>query len=311
VFLGETLSEVTDRLIKGGQGQITERMREINLDLARVPVIARDNTDRNRTSPFAFTGNKFEFRAVGASASISPPLTYLNAATSQALKEMNHKLRANAGNSPRTEDVLAVIVETFRDVKRVCFEGNGYSTEWHSEAERRGLPNLRTTPDALKVLRDPKIQTALANLGIHTKDEADARFNVQIERYIKVRMIELETLLELVSNDVYPAALSYLATQAQAAANLKDLLGQIPSEMDRDFKRVVTLTTQLSAAKTKLGTFIDECGKLHDEVVLADKVAQDAVKLMNETRYICDELELLVDDKIWSLPKYRELLYSY
>ncbi len=307
-FLGETLTEVVQKLTTSGGGSLSDRARNINLDLAKVPVIARDNTDRNRTSPFAFTGNKFEFRAVGASASISPSLTYLNAAVASSLNAMNEQLK-KVSSRPSQDEVLKLIVDTLNDNKRVCFEGNGYSQEWHREAEARGLPIIRTTPEALAAIKETKNKNMLASLGIHFGGEVEARYNVKLERYIKVRMIELETMQEMLSNEVFPAAVSHTRILAQSAASLKTAMGGIPTEFEKQLRIASELTAKLSTAKDKLGEFLNKCASIHDEPKLAATIAAEAVPLMEEARKVSDELELIVDDQLWSLPKYREILY--
>ena len=308
-FLGDTLTEVVHKLTTAGAGQsLSDRARSINLDLARVPEIARDNTDRNRTSPFAFTGNKFEFRAVGASASISPALTYLNAAVASSLIEMNDQLKKVSTN-PSQEDVLKLISDTLAANKHVCFEGNGYSQEWHKEAEKRGLPNIRTTPEALASIKLPKNKNMLANLGVHRGNEVDARYNVKLERYIKVRMIELETLQEMLFNEVFPAAMAHTRILAQSAASLKTAIGSVPGELENQLRQVSDLTSSLAAAKDRLSKFMEQCSAIHDEPKLAEKIAHEGMPLMEDVRKISDQLEMLVDDQLWSLPKYREILY--
>lgn len=308
-FLGDTLTEVVQKLTSAGSsGNLSERARSINLDLARVPEISRDNTDRNRTSPFAFTGNKFEFRAVGASASISPALTYLNAAVASSITEMNEQLR-KISQRPSQEDVLKLISETLAANKQICFEGNGYSDDWHKEAVRRGLPNIRTTPDALAEIKSAKNKSMLVNLGVHKGNEVDARFNVKLERYIKVRMIELETLQEMLFNEIFPAAVAQTRILAQSAASLKTAIGSVPPEIEKQLKNLSDLTSKLAANKERLSDFMDQCAALHDEVKLADRIAKEGMPLMEEVRKTSDQLEMLVDDQLWSLPKYREILY--
>jgi glutamine synthetase len=308
-FLGDTLTEVVQKLTTAGSGQsLSDRARSINLDLARVPEIARDNTDRNRTSPFAFTGNKFEFRAVGASASISPSLTYLNSAVASSLMEMNEQLR-KVSSHPSQEDVLKLISETLSSHKQVCFEGNGYSQEWHKEAEKRGLPNIRTTPEALAGIKAAKNKSMLAALGVHRGNEVDARYNVKLERYIKVRMIELETLQEMLFNEVFPAAMAHTRILSQSAASLKTALGSVPAELENQLRQVSDLTSKLAGAKDRLAKFIEQCSATHDEPKLAEKIALEGMPLMEDVRKISDQLEMLVDDQLWSLPKYREILY--
>ena len=310
-FLGDTLTEVVEKLTTSG-GNLTDRAKNINLDLARVPVIARDNTDRNRTSPFAFTGNKFEFRAVGSSASISPSLTYLNAAVSTTLSEMNAKLKKSLTPGRSTaaqEDILKLIVQTLQENKTVCFEGNGYGEEWHKEAARRGLPNIRTTPDALLAIKDPKNKAMLSAIGVHRGDEVEARYNVKLERYIKVRMIELETLQEMLSNEVFPAAIAHTRILAQSAASIKTAIGSIPVEIEKQLRLTIDLTSALAASKDKLTVFVERCSAIHNEPTLAALIAAEGMPLMEAVRKVSDQLENLVDDQLWALPKYREILY--
>lgn len=309
VFLGETLDEVLNKLTDGRSGTLTERQREINLDLARVPVIARDNTDRNRTSPFAFTGNKFEFRAVGASASISPSLTFLNAAVADSLEIMNAELRRRAGERPSSEQILALIQETVKATKKIRFEGNGYSPEWHREAESRGLPNLRTTPAALKVLNEKHTQEMLDRLGILGKEESAARYNVFVERYNKIRLIEIETLVEMISTQVLPAVEGQVVQQTAAADSCARALGKTPKVVSDRLTTAAELYSKLLEQTAQLRSFLEATGSSHDEEKLAEKLAGEGMDLMEKVRKVSDDLELMVDDSLWSLPKYRELLY--
>lgn len=310
VFLGETLTEVLERLSRNETG-MTQREKVINLDLAKVPVISRDNTDRNRTSPFAFTGNKFEFRAVGASASISPSLTYLNAAMADSLGEMNKLLKAKLdGGASVDAAILAVVQEVYNQTKKVCFEGNNYGGDWHKEAENRGLPHAKTTPDALGVLRDSKVAAFLTSMGIHTKDELSARYNVRIERYVKVRLIELETMLEMVSTQILPAAHAQMQVLGEVVKSSKEVLGTVPQDQKAEFSTLSHLTGKLAGDRDALKKFIVEChngGK--DETAVAKMIASDGMKIMDLIRDTCNELELHIDDHIWSLPKYREMVF--
>ncbi len=310
VFLGETLTEVLERVSSNEPG-MTHRDKVINLDLAKVPVISRDNTDRNRTSPFAFTGNKFEFRAVGASASISPSLSYLNAAMAKSLEEMNALLQSKISGGMGVEvAILAVVKEIYQQTKKVCFEGNNYGSEWHKEAENRGLPHAKTTPDALACLIDPKVAKFLVDVGVYHAEEVTARYNVRIERYVKVRLIELETMLEMVSTQVLPAAYGQLKLLGDVAKSSKDVMGTLPDDQRSEYATIAKLCSKLSSDRDALKKFIHDChsgGK--DEAAVARTIATDGMKLMDLIRDTCNELELHVDDHIWSLPKYREMIY--
>jgi glutamine synthetase len=222
--------------------------------------------------------------------------------------EMNEQLR-KVSSHPSQEDVLKLISETLSSHKQVCFEGNGYSQEWHKEAEKRGLPNIRTTPEALAGIKATKNKSMLAALGVHRGNEVDARYNVKLERYIKVRMIELETLQEMLFNEVFPAAMAHTRILSQSAASLKAALGSVPAELENQLRQVSDLTSKLAGAKDRLAKFIEQCSATHDEPKLAEKIAVEGMPLMEDVRKISDQLEMLVDDQLWSLPKYREILY--
>lgn len=308
VFLGETLTEVLERL---GTGQSpTEKNREINLDLARIPVISQDNTDRNRTSPFAFTGNKFEFRALGASQSVSMPTTNLNAAVATALLEMNQALAAKS-STPNAQQILEVVIDTYRQCKKVCFEGNGYSAEWHKEAESRGLPHLRNTPVALSPVKDPRIKKMLVDRGIYqSPDELDARYNVLVESYIKVRLIELETLHDLVNTHILPSAYAQMDLERGAALACKEITGTIGSQQKKRFEDLQQQTEQLIADAQKLKQFIDRCQTVEDHDALAKTLGAEGMQLMTTLRDQANAIEIAVDDQLWSLPKLREMIYT-
>lgn len=310
VFLGETLNEIFEQLSGGQSAAPSDRPRKLNLDLAKVPIIQRDNTDRNRTSPFAFTGNKFEFRAVGASASISLPLVMVNAAMAGSLHELNERLlKTSGGSRPSDEQVLEVVAQVVRETKAIRFEGDNYTTEWHREAEARGLPNLRTTPEALKVLKEAPVQKLLADLGIMSADEATARYNVRLERFNKTRLIELETLLELVSTHVLPAAFAHQELVARSYVAVK-AAGVTPGKaQDEAVAQTAALTGSLLTARARLQTFLDKIGKSHDEEAVGAQLASEGMQLMNDVRVLCNDAEGLVEDGLWALPKYREILY--
>lgn len=312
VYLGETLTAILERLASNSPQATasSQRQQTINLDLARVPAIDRDNTDRNRTSPFAFTGNKFEFRAVGASASVSQPLTFLNGAVAQALRELNDRLRAMTGGSAATDaQVLALVTDVYKESRRVCFEGNNYDPAWHAEAGTRGLPNLRTTPEALAVLAQEQVQTFLADLKIMSREECQARYNVMVERYIKIRMIELETLLEIAQTQVLPAALVQLNTLVEVAERTKHCTGSMGPAEEQALTALRTSLAALESGRKRVADLIAKVSQTHDEVEAARLIAEHGIAAMDQVRAAANELENLVDDALWSLPKYRELLY--
>lgn len=309
VFLGHALTNVFKRIT--GKGESTsDHSEEINLDLARVPVIARDNTDRNRTSPFAFTGNKFEFRAVGSSASISTPLVAINASVANSLQEMNASLREMAPTDrPTQSQILDVIKKTMLAAEAVCFDGDNYSDEWHQEAERRGLANLKNTPEALEVYRDPKVIKILADLHILTESETRARYHVQVEQYIKLRIIELETIADLVSTHVLPAALAQQNLLSAAIDGVEELVDEVPLEQLEALKNLVKTTNSLYTSRKSVKAMVNECNSSEDHSATANKLGSEGMVLMEHIKVLCNEVEATVDDNFWSLPKFRELLF--
>ena len=309
IFLGEQLNHLVDQLADGSETPHSIDEGEINLRLSNVPIIKRDNTDRNRTSPFAFVGNRFEFRAQGSSGNISMALTFLNATVANALLEMNHTVRQRFGAKPTDSQVLQVIQETLKNHKRVLFNGNNYAKEWHIEAEKRGLPNLKNTVEALAVLKDPVTIKLMSELGILNETEVRSRYNVQLERYIKVRLIELETLQELVATHIYPGAMLQLEQYARAASAVQSTLGAPPQPLIDDMKKLTALTTELAAGRARLDKFIDECQHSHEHEQVAHRLAHEGMDLMSLLRNTSNALELMIDDHLWSLPKYREMLY--
>lgn len=311
VFLGETLTTVLEKLGSGENPLPSET--EINLDLARIPTIEKDNTDRNRTSPFAFTGNKFEFRALGSSQSISSPIAFLNTAVAQALKEMNAQLRQVAGSdAPTDAQILKVISDTYGATKQVCFEGDGYSEEWHNEAEKRGLPNLKTTPEALNTLLDPKVRKLLIDHEIYgSEGELEARYNVLIERYNMLKLIEFESQENLVQTHVLPSLNAHLNSISEAVVNLSKALGEDAVKPQKDhLKDTNKLYAEILKAHDDLQDFIKLAQAEEDPSNLGKNIATQGMDLYNNLAGFCATAEEQIDDTLWTLPKYRELIFS-
>src|SRR4051812_20327087 len=216
VFMGGMLTKVIESIANGRTAANAEQ-EMIKLGVARLPEIEKDNTDRNRTSPFAFTGNKFEFRAVGSSQSIAFPIVLLNAAVAEAIDEITTSLRAELKKTKKVDDaVLKVVRPIFKETSPVRFEGNNYSEEWVKEATKRGLPNFRRTPESLAQLMTKQSTKLLTSLNILSEVELESRYHVRLERYIKDMLIELHTLRELVDTFVLPAAFQYAGSLAEA-----------------------------------------------------------------------------------------------
>jgi glutamine synthetase len=310
VFMGDMLTRVINDIAAGKTGNQSAQEAMIKLGVAKLPDIAKDNTDRNRTSPFAFTGAKFEFRAVGGSASIAFPVMILNATVADAIGEITAALRAELKKTKNVDNaVLKVVRGIFRNTANIRFEGNNYADAWVREAKRRGLPNLRRTPEALAQMVTKTSRDLFTSLGILSKEELEARYNVRIERYIKDMLIELHTLSQLASTTILPAAFSYLNSLAAAAAQAKSAgitpIPQIPAANALG-KLVADLQKRLAA----LDNTIERAeGMHHDPVKAAVYLTSDGADAMASVREICDQLELRIEDSRWPLPRYREMLF--
>ncbi len=309
VFMGGMLTKVIDAIANGKQTASAEQ-ELIKLGVARLPEIEKDNTDRNRTSPFAFTGAKFEFRAVGSSQSIAFPIVLLNAAVAEAISEITAALRAELKKTKKVDDaVLKVVRPIFKETSPVRFEGNNYSDEWVKEAAKRGLPNLRRTPEALAQLVTKQSEKLLTSLGILSAEELHSRYHVRLERYVKDMLIELHTIREMVDTIVMPAALEYSGSLIAAAASAKTAgIKSIPQTAEAN--KLGASIADLQKHRATLGKVIDKAESMHDAIEKqAQLLTSDGAEAMAEVRRCCDELELSVNDELWPLPKYREMLF--
>ena len=313
-FLGSTLTQVIEALT-GGQdlSKVSAEKAMIEFGLNRLPAIPKDNTDRNRTSPFAFTGNKFEFRAVGSSQAVSFPITVLNSAVAQAMIEFNTKLKAkkSAAASPESA-VLAVAKEFLIESKAIRFEGDGYSVEWKAEARKRGLSELLKTPESLSALAQPASHQFLIESGVYRKEEIEALVEIRLERYVKHLDIEAQTLLAMVRQHVIPSSQifqtrlaetvktveSALGGTTSAVKNQKWLLSEVVNTLEQSFDGLQRLQTELKAAHEQKG-----------HAKIAEYFGEKVVPAMSDLRVACDKLEAVVSDELWPLPKYREMLF--
>ena len=299
VFLGSQLEDVIDQLAKGA-ASASKKGGSLELGVTSLPVLPQDATDRNRTSPFAFTGNKFEFRAVGSSAPIYWPQTVLNTAVADSLAQLADELDTLAhGDFGGLTTILSGVV---RENRQVLFEGNNYAEEWHAEAARRGLPNNRTTVDALPALTTPKARALFSKFGVLSERELAARVGIYWERYVKVQNIEANCALDMARTMILPAAARYLgelegASRSKGAVAVADKVAALTDGL-------VDAIDALEAAQHAA----HEAGSVEDEAAaFCDRV----IPAQNDLRAVADELETLVSDELWPLPKYRELLFQY
>jgi glutamine synthetase len=294
VYLGSALDAVV-QTVADGQVKSVEQLADIHITDALAA--KRELTDRNRTTPFAFTGNKFEFRAVGASENCAWPMTLLNAAVADAARTLKERILAKKGD--RRTAVLEVVRETFKATARVRFEGNNYSQEWRLEAAKRGLSNHATTPAALAVLADDSRTGFLAELGILSREEIHSRHEIFLEKYAKQVLIEAHALLDLAVTQVAPAVQTHISRTGAAVATLAPRSTRLGRELD-----------QLATRYDAFGTAVDELRKTtgevgHDAHAIANRLRPAMAALRTEV----DALEQLVADDLWPLPKYREMLF--
>jgi glutamine synthetase len=309
VFMGNTLTKVIESIADGKSlGSAEQQM--IKLGVARLPEIEKDNTDRNRTSPFAFTGNKFEFRAVGSSQSIAFPIVLLNVAVAEAISEITTALKAELKKTKKVDDaVLKVVRPIFKETAPVRFEGNNYAEEWVKDAAKRGLPNLRRTPEALAQLVTKQSRKLLSSLNVLSDEELDSRYHVRLERYVKDMLIEMHTMREMVDTLVLPAAFEYSGRLAEAASQAKAAgIKSIPQVAAAN--TLGAAIVELQKHRTALGKAIDKAEGLHDDLVAqAELLTSAGADAMHDVRRCADALELSVSDDVWPLPKYREMLF--
>ncbi len=313
VFLGERLNRILDDIKKGGDIAGTDDYI-IDLGISKLPSIFRDHTDRNRTSPFAFTGQKFEFRAVGSSASVSLPNTILCAAVADSINVLTNEIEsAVKSGAELKEAVLEVLRVHIKETEPVRFEGNNYSKEWEEEAARRGLPNIKRTAYALDALVNPKNTKMLMEQGVLSEREIQSRYNTKLEQYVTALEIEAGTFCDLVKTRILPAAISF---QRQLLGVVKDVIalkGQIPENgVGYEKKILQELVEQISSLYSgceDIHKILAEGDEIDDLPRKAKFFADNVVDLLNDVRKAVDALETLLPDDVWPLPKYSEMLF--
>ncbi|MGD8394279.1 MAG: glutamine synthetase III [Candidatus Eiseniibacteriota bacterium] len=311
VYLGDQLSEIIESIEAGTVSELATEERILRLGLSSLPDVNQDYTDRNRTSPFAFTGNKFEFRAVGASANIASPVTVLNAAVAESLEHLHQRIKTQLEGGKSIEEAsLDVIREVIAETRDVRFEGNNYDPAWIEEATRRGLPHLRSTPEALEQFTLAESIELFKRTGVMTEGELRARYNVWIERYLNDLGIEVEALLDLVRTSVLPAATKHQRNLAEAAHATAQALGDgAPSHEVEELERALAAIARTRASTHRLQALWADINRNGDPPARARRVAAEVMPAMAELREAADALEEMVDDDLWPLPSYPEMLF--
>ncbi|MDY5488411.1 MAG: glutamine synthetase III [Butyricimonas virosa] len=316
VFLGNYLSGMLDELVEkvSDRKMSPDEKTELKLNVGKIPEIMLDNTDRNRTSPFAFTGNRFEFRAVGSSANCGGPMIALNAAVAEQLIAFKKETDALIERGVKKDEAIFQILRKYIiESKPVRFEGNGYSKEWREEAARRGLSTEVDCIPALKAYCSEKAKRLFVDNGILSERELEARFEIKNEIYLKKLQIESRVLGDLVLNHIIPTAITYQNTLLTNVTALKNILPDYESVADVQIEAIRTISYHIREIQTMVSDMTEarkQANAIADEVVRAEEYTEKVRPYLEKIRYHVDKLELLVDDEIWPLPKYRELLFS-
>jgi glutamine synthetase len=313
IFLGDMLADILDQL-ESGTPKKTMKGGALEMGATTLPQIPKHTSDRNRTSPFAFTGNKFEFRAVGSSASVAWPNTVLNTIIAESLDFMATQLEKRAGKNPNAAKletaVKTLLKEVIKEHRRVCFDGDGYSQAWHTEAKRRGLANHTSTVDAIACFSSKKCADVFAKYGVLSKRELDARYGVMVEQYIKLLRIESRTLSTIARTALIPCATRFQAELADAVGATQGCGIECPGS-ELQLREVVTSVEALRVAVNKLEKA--ECfahGKSVDHEKEACHYRDVLVPALNEVRVLCDSLERVMPADLYPLPTYAEMLFS-
>ena len=302
------MTEVDENIVLEGKG-------ELSLDVAQIPELMIDNTDRNRTSPFAFTGNRFEYRAVGSSANCASALIALNAAMAEQLDEFADAVDARTAKGEKLEKaILKEVKKLVKAHRAIQFDGNGYSDEWKEEAARRGLDTETSAPLMYDIYLHPENVAMFEKTGVMTRKELAARNEVKWEMYTKKILIEIRVIGDISINHVIPAAVRYQSLLLDNVYKIKELFPADKSERiaSQNLATIEAISEHISAVKSGVDAMVDarrSANKITSEREKAIAYHDNVAPKMEEIRYHIDKLELMVDNEIWTLPKYREMLF--
>ncbi|MDD4820918.1 MAG: glutamine synthetase III [Flavobacteriales bacterium] len=319
IFIGTQLTQVLSELEQVSDGKLSpEEKTELKLNVVgKIPEILLDNTDRNRTSPFAFTGNKFEFRAPGSSINCAAPMTVLNTIMAAQLSEFKAQVDKMIEKGIKKDDAIFNILRDYiKASNKILFEGDGYSDDWLVEAEKRGLSNRKTTPEALDVLIEPKTEKLYAKMNVMNKVEVEARYEIELEKYQKTIQIEARVMGDIARNHIIPTAISYQNRLLENVRGMREIFGdEYMTYAHSQVELIKTISDHIVVIKTLVDQIIDErrrVNKIEDMREKAREYAENVkAKYFDTLRYHCDKLEMLIDDEVWPLVKYRELLFTH
>ena len=317
VFIGTQLSAVLDELENVTKGKLSpEEKTDLKLNIiGKIPEILLDNTDRNRTSAFAFTGNKFEFRAVGSKANCAIPMTVLNTIVAKQLKEFKIEVDAliDTKNLKKDEAIFNILREYIKDSKKIRFEGDGYGEAWEKEAKKRGLSNNKTTPEALQIKVAKNTIHLFEEMEVMNRIELEARYEIDLEEYTKRLQIESRVLGDIARNHIVPTAINYQNTLLENTKNLKEVFGADYKTIAKEqIELIMIISNHITEINSLTLKMIDERRKANklEGLKSAEAYSKKVKPFFEEIRYHCDKLETMVDDNLWPLTKYRELLFT-
>jgi glutamine synthetase len=318
VFIGSQLTSMLDQLEERvtNKKMTPDEKTELKLDIGKIPEILLDNTDRNRTSPFAFTGNRFEFRAVGSSANVAAPMITLNTVVANQLEEFKKEVDALIEKDIKKDEAIFQILKKYIIAsKKIRFEGNGYGEEWVAEAAKRGLSNIADVPEALKAFVSQETKDVFKKAQILTERELEARYDIRLEIFTKKLQIESRVLGDLIGNHIIPTLIKYQNTLIDNVRGLKELFpeDQYEKMAKHELDTIVEISERTAIVKKAVDEMIEarkQANILEDVRDRASVYSKEIVPYFEKIRYHVDKLELIVDDEIWPLPKYREMLFT-
>ncbi|MDA0200961.1 MAG: glutamine synthetase III [Bacteroidetes bacterium] len=317
VFIGKQLTGVLEDLENVSKGKLSpEEKTDLKLNvIGKIPEILLDNTDRNRTSPFAFTGNKFEFRAVGSKSNCAKSVTTLNAAVAQQLENFGREVQIliEEKNMKKDDAIFNALRDNLKDIKKILFEGDGYSEEWKKEALKRGLSHYQNTPQALKACVSKKSISLFQQTKVLTEREAIARYIVDLKEYIYQIQIESRTLGDIARNHIIPTGIKYQNVLIENVKGLKEIYGKDYLKFaEVQIKIIERISGHIQEINKGIVTMVEirkKINEIKDEFEKASAYCEKVIPFLRDIRYHCDKLELVVDDDLWPLAKYRELLF--
>lgn len=314
VFIGEQLTKVLDALEVASEELSQEEKTDLKLNVVgKIPDLFLDTTDRNRTSPFAFTGNKFEFRAVGSKANCGRPMMVLNTIVAKQLTDFKKEVDALIAKGMKKEDAIFKVLRSYiKTSKKIRFEGDGYSKQWEDEAAKRGLSNHKTTPEALKENITEKAIALFEEMGVLNRVELMARYEIALEEYVKTVQIESRVLGDIARNHIVPTAVRYQNTLIENVKGLKEIFGESYQEVAAEQLELIRhISEHIKVIHSKTDAMIEarkRANHLPNFEEKAHSYCHEVKPFFDEIRYHCDKLEMMVDDELWTLTKYRELM---